>query len=553
MAKKVVIASLLVLCSIGLLYYRVATDTVKGPCNYKKEEAAALCLLSTSSISNQVEVSNCMDFVSMFKNQALESLNENALVTEETSVSYGELDKLSDALASYLRGLGVEKGDFIGLSSLSDEYFIIGVLGILKSGGVYLPLDPAYPGELIDYIVSDARPKIILAKEEFKHLFSKFSMPILDLKAAVTDKPIENKDCLEILGSDPAYVVYTSGSTGNPKGIVVMHKSLPNIGISHRSFYPTKTNSLISGGICFDASILAIFHSLLNGGCLYLSNFGADQNIEKLCNFIDTHPINYMICVPSLYRRILEGSSKLDNLRCVSLTGEMIPNSLCLLHAEKSANAFLYNEYGPTECAIGTSIKKIYDPSEKVFHRVTVGRPLVNTKVYILDDNLNICPIGAKGEICVEGIGLAKGYLNNKELTQKSFIDISLDGRSKVRLYKTGDLGRYADNGELEFLGRKTHQVVLEDKVVYIGEIEGAIYSHPDVIGAIVVKEEGSLVAYVTCTASTSSDMTLENFLDKSLPSFMVPTRIIRLESFPLSPNGKIDKKALFATRLKGE
>ncbi len=536
MVKKITLLSCLVLCLFVFYFYAGVKESIYDPSIRRVKDQKMVCLTS---------------FVSMFRNQVHETPDENAVVTRQAALSYRRLDEMSDQLASYLLKQGLSKGDFVGLSSFTDEYFIIGVLGILKSGGVYLPLDPEYPAELLHYIVSDASPKIILAQEDFKSLYAKSKVPIMDLEKAIDGGCADSSVDIPIYGDDPAYVVYTSGSTGKPKGIVVAHRSLPNIGISHRPFYPPKMKSLISGGICFDASILAIFHSLLNGGSLYLSNFGADQDIQKLCDFIQNHPINFMICVPSLYQRILHGVSQLPNLLSVSLTGEMIPNSLCVNHMKQSPNAFLYNEYGPTECAIGASVKKIYDPAEKLIYTLTVGRPIANTKIHILNDDLTVCSCGDKGEIYIEGIGLAKGYLNNKVLTQQSFIEVALDKKSKTRLYKTGDLGRYTSDGELEFLGRKSHNVVVNDQVVYIGEIEGAIYRHPEIKGAIVVKEGSELVAYITSITSNLTKASLKDFLASLLPEFMVPKKIVCLEKFPLSPNGKIDKKTLFASALK--
>ncbi len=496
-----------------------------------------------------VDYAPTKDFLTLFKEQVAKFPEITAVVSEEESINFKELSLRSDQLAHYLRDSGIQRGDFVGLSVSNGPDLIIGILGILKSGGVYLPLDPKYPERLLKFILQDANPRLILTQRKFAYLFSDYGIPIFNLNKGYQCKNEEGYN-FSVALDDPAYVVYTSGSTGKPKGIVVTHRSLPNIGISHRSFYPEKIRALVSGGICFDASILVIFHSILNGGCLYLSTYESDHNIKSLSAFIEKNPVNFMICVPSLYERILENPREFSSLKVVSLTGEPLPHSLCLLHAKFVSDAALYNEYGPTECAIGATIKKVYDPVTRRISKDSVGIPLANTRVHILNNNLQSCPIGSKGEICIEGVGLAQGYLNNKELSQKRFIHVALDGKNEVRLYRTGDLGQFLPNGEIEFLGRMEQLVNLENQSIYLGELENVIYRHPKIRAAVVSKLKNNLICFITTTANAPIEHSLKEHLARSLPNHMVPQEIIRLNQFPLSPNGKIDRALLVATSL---
>lgn len=484
------------------------------------------------------------NFLEMFNEQVSKRGEANAILTEQGSFTYKELNSYSDRLAFDLKESGIKKRELIGLSTETNTLLIVGILGILKAGGVYLPLDPEYPTSRLNYILEDSSPKMILTQKKFKSLYTGYSVQILQLREALPD--FHERNFLPSISlDDPAYVVYTSGTTNNPNGIIVSHRSLPNIGIAHRGIYPSYTKSLISGGICFDASILAIFHTLLNGGSLCVFAFTPDLNFKNLCDFIESQKINFLICVPSLYEKILHACLRLDNLLCVSLTGEMLPTGLCLRHSECVPNASLYNEYGPTECAIGTTAKEIYNPVKKEIYRTSVGFPLPNTRIYILDEDLQLCLTGKKGEIYIDSVGLAIGYLNKDKLTNEKFKKLHLSGNREVRLYKTGDLGRYLENGEIEFLGRIEYHTILNGQKVYFGEIENAISLYPKVKGMVVFESESKLVACITSILEDHIEENLRNFLNDLLPIHMIPEKIICLERFPLSPNGKVDRQAL--------
>lgn len=503
---------------------------------------------SKATLKNRAKFKN---FIQLFSEQANSNPDRLIVVGQNKAISYGELNRRSNNLASYLRKLGIEKESLVGLCSSLNIDFIVCLLGIIKSGAAYFPLDFMYPKDRLQYMLENGKPSVILTESQHAHLFKQNRTVEIDESIFSSDWEIEDQDADILIDEENlAYVIYTSGSTGKPKGIMVTHKSLPNIALAHNDFYPSNMRMLVSGGVCFDASLLVIFHALANNNPLYLFNYCAKDDSDALLKFLEANSIGYMICIPSQYLKLLQKNSPMHFLKCVSLTGENLPKSLLDLHAHLAPNALLYNEYGPTECAIGTTIAKIYDPSDRMIRQITVGKPLPNTQVYILDQNLNKVRKGSKGEICIGGIGLARGYMNNEALTSEKFIWAKIPDRKRpMHLYRTGDIGRFLPNGELDFLGRFDHSVEICGNSIYLGEIEYHISHHPDVKESAVVvqnipKKEKRLVAFITTSKNKSVKNQLLQYLTNLLPKHMIPT-IVQIDKFPLSPNGKIDREEL--------
>jgi amino acid adenylation domain-containing protein len=490
------------------------------------------------------------NFIHFFLEQVAKNPHQVIVIAEDGNLTYDELHRKSDVLAKQLRKIGVKNSDLVGLCVSLNSDLIVCILGILKAGAAYFPLDPTYPKDRLQYMLKDGKPFVVLAESNFTHLFN--SNKVLKIDRSLFINPCVPESDFEIpmiQSENLAYVLYTSGSTGKPKGIMVTHKSLPNIALAHNNYYPSKMRMLISGGVCFDASLLVIFHALINNEPLYLFKSTPTDDINKLIKFIGMNSISFMICVPSQYLRLLKKNHSLPFLKCVSLTGENLPQSLCILHAKLAPNALLYNEFGPTECAIGTTIAKIYDPRNKVLKQVTVGKPLPNTRVYILDKKLKEVPRGGKGEICISGIGLASGYMNNEALTHEKFVSVAICGRKSIRLYRTGDIGRFLPNGELEFYGRIDHRQQIGKNWINLGEVEYHISHCPEIReSAVLIKKDPKgkkyLVAYVTSAKKTAQTSVLQ-FLKNRLPKKMIPSKIIKIDKFPLSPNGKIDRDTL--------
>ncbi len=514
--------------------------------------AVEVSLKNSSVAQDQQSAKNLnKSFIQLFLEQVKNNPQKVIVETENGCLTYDELNRKSDGLAKYLRKIGVKTEDLVGLCSSLSSDFIVCILGIMKAGAAYFPLDPTYSKDRLQYMLKDGSPSAVLVEPQFVHLFKCDNAIRIDKKIFSSDCNVKNiyNDVL-LQPENLAYVIYTSGSTGEPKGIMVTHKSLSNIALAHNAYYPSNMRMLISGGVCFDASLLVIFHALINNEALYLFNYDKKSKIDDLEKFIEDNLIEFIICVPSQYLKLLQKNHQFPFMKCVSLTGENLPRSLCSLHARLVSNALLYNEYGPTEYAIGSTIARIYDPKDRIIQHVTVGKSLPNTQVYVLDQNLNRLPKGVKGEICIGGIGLARGYLNNKALTDEKFVQVTLSGHKTIRLYRTGDIGRFLQNGELEFLGRIDCNTQICGNEVNPTEVEYHISQYPGIQESAVLvqanpKGKKQLVAYITSSKKTGSKKALLDYLRSLLPKIMVPSFVVQVKEFPLSPNGKIDRDAL--------
>ena len=493
----------------------------------------------------------CKNFIQLFREQASKHPDQAIAIDRAGYITYEELNKKSDNLARYLIKFGIKPNNLVGLCYSLNIDFIVSMLGIIKAGAAYFPLDHEYPSEHLHYMIKDSNPTVILVEPQFASLFK--GNKAIEIEQKIFNSEDHQQNNLANTAIQPenlAYVVYTSGSTGLPKGIMITHESLAHVALAHRGYYPSGMRMLLSGGVCFDASLLVIFHALANNAPLYLFNYNVKDGVDDLLDFIQTNSIGFMISVPSQYLKLLQKNIPLPFLKCISLTGENVPRSLCCLHAKLASNALLYNEYGPTEYAIGTTIAKIYSPQGSLVRQVTVGNPLPNTQVYILDNTLNMLPKGAKGEIFIGGIGLAQGYINNEKLTDEKFIYVESQKNELLRLYQTGDIGRFLRNDELEFLGRVDHRVQIHGNWVNLGEVEHYISQRSSIQESAVLFQNNSrgekqLVVYFTSLKKTAKSFLLR-YLKTLLPK-RVSFSVIRVNKFPLSPNGKIDRSALLS------
>ncbi len=489
------------------------------------------------------------NFIHLFLEQADKHPDQTIAIDQTGSITYKELNNKSDILAIFLLKNGINANDLVGLCARFNTDFIVSMLGIIKAGAVYFPLDHEYPRKYLHHMVRDSKPTLILVEPQFASLFN--GNKLIEIEKKIFDTKDNEQNNLANIAIQPenlAYVVYTSGSTGLPKGIMITHESLANVALAHRAYYPSGMRMLLSGGVCFDANLLVVFHALANNAPLYLFNYDVKDAVDDLLHFIQVNSIGFMISVPSHYLKLLKKNIPLPFLRCVSLTGENLPRSLCLLHTKLAPNALLYNEYGPTEYAIGATIAKIYDPQSSLVRQITVGNALPNTQVYILDNNLNVLPKGAKGEIFIGGIGLAQGYINNEKLTDEKFIYIESQENELLRLYRTGDIGRFLPNGELEFLGRVDHSVQIHGQRVNLGEVEHYISQRSSIQESVVLfrsnpRGEKQLVVYFTAFKKTAKSCLLR-YLKTLIPKH-VPFSVIQINKFPLSPNGKVDRSVL--------
>jgi amino acid adenylation domain-containing protein len=478
-----------------------------------------------------------------------------AAICKDQELTYRELDLESNRLAHFLIYKGVQPGKVIGLCVDCDLKLLIGILAILKAGGVYFPLDPAYPTERFRYMLKDADPFLVLTISEYEDRFDGYLKPILllDGEHERIQSCQESSLGIEVSPIDLAYLIYTSGSTGKPKGIMIPHQAVSIGAIARRSLYPSQIRGLVTGSISFDVSLITIFHTLADGGTVCLPGTMAVLDIEATIRLINEKEINFMMCVPSFYALLLEKKREMPSLKAVSLGGESLPRPIPHLHAQYAFNANLFNEYGPSEWAMGTTIAKIVDAETKTINPITVGKPHPGATIYLLNEHFLPVSEEEKGEVFIEGDGLAIGYLNRPELTAERFLTLSIEGKNR-RVYRTGDFARKLPNGDLEYLGRIDNQVKIRGFRIELGEVEQVISQYPSIQEAAVLTKEdekGNIRIIAYFTAETMIDKTrIKEFLLQHLPSAAVPSSIIQIAQFKRTPNGKIDRSSLLALPL---
>ena len=409
-----------------------------------------------------------------------------AVVFEGQTLSYGELNQKANQLASLLRSKGVLSGDRIALCLKPSLDRIVSILAVLKAGAAYVPLDPTYPIERLQYCLEDTKPKFLLTQRSVNLPDTSVSVLYLDGEGQVSgEMRVQNQPFQSSLTPDDlAYIIYTSGSTGKPKGVMVSHRNLVHSTAARTHVYPESVGRfLLLSSIAFDSSVAGIFWTLCQGGTLVLPPERIEQDLQQLADVIAHQQITHTLCVPTLYSLLLESADpqQLAQLRTVIVAGEACSRSLVQNHYAKLPATDLYNEYGPTEATVWCTVYRI--PTEP--GPVAIGKAIPNTQIYLLNKDLNLVPTGAIGEIYVGGDGVAQGYWNQPEKTALSFV--VLEHCLPGPLYKTGDLARYRANGTLEWLGRCDRQVKIRGYRIELGEIEDVLQDHQAVQAAVVV------------------------------------------------------------------
>jgi amino acid adenylation domain-containing protein/thioester reductase-like protein len=484
----------------------------------------------------------------MFEEQVERTPHELAVVHGEQHLTYRQLNCRANQLARYLVKSGVGPECFVGLCVERDIEMVIGILGILKAGGAYVPLDPNYPAARLDYMLHDTAPKALVVQRHLKGRLPPTSIDVVSLdedwdqiaQQAATNLPIQDRG---VTSSNLAYVIYTSGSTGRPKGVAIEHRNAVNLINWARSEMPWEVfdQTLHSTSLNFDLSVYECFVPLTTGGRLRVA-----QNALALLT--EGAGVTLVNTVPSAIRAILDGGSIPESTRVVNLAGEPLKQGLVERIFAESTVERVCNLYGPSETT--TYSTWIEMPREEGFNP-TIGRPIANTQIYLLDKHLQPVPIGVVGEIYIGGAGVARGYLNRPELTQERFLADPFSSDSLARMYKTGDIGRWRTDGTIDYLGRNDHQVKIRGFRVELGEIEARLAQHPQVKEAVVIAREDSpgekrLVAYLTSQDEYIRDVeALRTHLRDTLPEYMVPSAFVALQKLPLTPNGKLDRNAL--------
>ncbi len=488
----------------------------------------------------------------LFEQQVQQNSNANALIFEQEQLSYQELNSRANALAEYLRQLGVSPETRVALCVERSLEMIVGILGILKAGGAYVPLDPTYPQNHLAFVLEDAQVSILLTQARLVARLPTNGTQILCLDSdwnVIAKSHSENPIC-KVTQENLAYVIYTSGSTGCPKGVQVTHQNLVHSTSARINYYlEPVTSFLLVPSFAFDSSVAAIFWTLCQGGTLIVLKNNVQKDIWQLAKLIAQHQVSHWLSIPSLYNALLAHVELIDlmSLRTVIVAGESCSKELVELHQKLLPQTSLFNEYGPTEATVWSSVYNCQNHDFKT--AVPIGRAIANTQIYLLNSYKQPVPIGVPGELYIGGLGLTRGYLNCPELTTEKFIPNPFSDRPNARLYKTGDLARILPNGNIEFLGRIDNQVKLRGYRIELTAIEMALQEHPIVKEAVVsVRKDDSdnqrLIAYVVCKSTLKTEE-LKRELRQKLPEYMIPTTFMILDALPLMPNGKVDRQNL--------
>jgi amino acid adenylation domain-containing protein len=488
----------------------------------------------------------------LFEEQVERTPDAIALIFGNQKLTYRELNERANKVAHYLKTLGVKPDVLVGICMERSLKMVIGILAIIKAGGAYVPLDPTYPKERLAFMLADAQVSVLLVQPHLIQELPPHQAQVVCIDSDSQEFVAYSHENLthELTAENLAYVIYTSGSTGKPKGAMNTHKGLCNRLLWMQDTYQlTATDKVLQKTpFSFDVSVWEFFWPLLTGASLIIAKPGGHQDSGYLVQLIAQEKITTLHFVPSMLQVFLEESElkKCVSIKRVICSGEALSFDL-QERFFKRLNAKLHNLYGPTEAAIDVTYWACQPNSnEKI---VPIGRPIANTQIYILDKHLQPVPIGVSGELHIGGVGLARGYWNKPELTQEKFI--SSPFQSRQFLYKTGDLARYRSDGNIEYLSRIDHQVKIRGFRIELGEIEAVLAQHPKVKETVVVAREDipnnqRLVAYVISHSKMTFSMhELRDYLREKLPDYMVPFAFVILNTLPLSPNGKIDRRAL--------
>lgn len=482
----------------------------------------------------------------LFEEQVKKTPNNIAIAFENEQLTFRELNEKANSLAYYLRNHGIHPNDLVGIMVSRSLEMIVAILAVLKSGGAYIPIDPTYPNDRIDYMLTSSNAKILLTQNKLNDKLNFKTKVMVDLSNndiySLPNKNLENVN----LPTDLFYIIFTSGSTGKPKGVMMMHKTLSNFTNYCNNYVdylknPTNKTILSITTISFDIFVYETLISLQKGIKVVISNENEQTSPTLLNQLIEKHNVQIMQSTPSIMQIFVNNISSmplLKNIKYITLAGEQLPlNLVNTLH--KLCKAKIYNGYGPSETNYAT-LTEMNDT------QITIGKPLYNNQIYLLDKHLKPVPIGVIGEIYIAGYGVAKGYLNNPELTQKSFLpNPFIPGET---MYKSGDLGVFQKDGNILCLGRSDFQVKIRGLRIELGEIETLILKYPNIKKAVVIKQtiqnREFVSAYFVADKRISTNE-LRKYLSGLLPRYMVPSYFIALDDLPYTLNGKIDRKNL--------
>jgi amino acid adenylation domain-containing protein/non-ribosomal peptide synthase protein (TIGR01720 family) len=503
--------------------------------------------------SRTLEVPRALCIHQLFETRAARHPRETAVVFENQRLGYGELNRRANQLAHHLRRLGVGPEVLVGICCERSPEMIVAMLATLKAGGAYLPMDPGYPKDRLGFMLADGEAAVLLTQERLLGALPAYGGHIVCLDRDWetiarhgADNPVSHAK-----PGNLAYVIYTSGSTGRPKGVAIEHRNAMAFLAWVRAFY---SDELLRGmlgatSICFDVSILEIFGSLSWGGTLVLV-----RNVFDLVDLASPVPVTMVCAVPSALQEMLKLGPLPPSVRVANVGGEPVPAHLPELLYRHENIEKVVNGYGPTEDTTYSTIMVIPRGERG---NPSIGRPLPNKRLYILDGNFQPVPVGVVGEIYMGGAGVSRGYFKRPELTAERYLANPIPGADGGRLYRIGDLGRFREDGSVEYLGRIDHQVKIRGFRIELGEIEAVLRRHPRVQEAVVLPFTGRLgdkrlAAFVVGRGENPDQSELQEHLAAHVPDYMVPGTIALLDRLPLNPNGKVDRHALSRWDLDG-
>nr|WP_218170644.1 non-ribosomal peptide synthetase [Pseudomonas gingeri] len=489
----------------------------------------------------------------MFEAQVERTPDAVAVIAGEYQLTYRELDRRANQLAHHLRRQGVVPDARVAICVERGLEMVIGLLAILKAGGAYVPLDPAYPSERIAYMLQDSAPVAVLVQGATRELLGDVAVPVIDLGLnAWQDLPVTRPDQSELNARHLAYVIYTSGSTGQPKGVMNEHGAVVNRLLWMQDEYGLTAQDAVlqKTPFSFDVSVWEFFWPLFTGASLVMARPEGHKDPLYLGEVIEAQNITTLHFVPSMLDVFLADG---DTGRCAGVkrvicSGEALPGSVVRRFKTQLPKAGLHNLYGPTEAAVDVTAWDCSGSVAQTPDNTPIGKPIANTRMYLLDGQGQPVPMGVVGELYIGGVQVARGYLNRPELTAERFLKDPFSSLDNARMYRTGDVGRYLPDGTIEYLGRNDDQVKIRGLRIELGEIQARLVRHPAIDEAVIVAREDvpgdkRLVAYYTGEALAVE--VLRGHLLENLPDYMVPAVFVHLDALPLSPNGKLDRKAL--------
>ncbi|URZ15357.1 non-ribosomal peptide synthetase [Clostridium felsineum] len=479
--------------------------------------------------------------VDLFEEQVEKTPDNTALIFEDKQLTYSELNRKVNQVARKLRKLGIKPDDFVAIVAERSIEMIVGIYGIIKAGGAYVPIDPNYPEDRIKYMLEDCTPKVILVYRADV----KTKVPVINLEEkAVWEGETANLKKLN-KPNDLAYCIYTSGTTGRPKGVMVEHKGIINMKSYYENKVPiSKEDKILQfANIVFDASVSEMTMAILIGGSLVIVPDSIRLDVQKVQEYAQRNKVTVATFPPNYYIQMNEFQPRIIITAGSDSSKELI---------EKTENSKYINAYGPTENTVSATHWE-YKNGEEIPKKIPIGKPISNVQIYILNNN-SMCGIGMPGELCIAGAGIARGYLNRPELTAEKFVD---NPYGEGKMYRSGDVARWLPDGNIEYLGRIDDQVKIRGFRIELGEIESALRKTAKVKDAVVIvkedeNKEKSINAYIVSDEKITVSEIREK-LEKTLPDYMIPAYIMQIENIPVTPNGKLDKKALPKIEAKSE